>query len=156
MKSCCPKIIIKGLTLLDACIDKEGIIIPGKSTLVITSNTVKELFFPLALINSKFSIFYITEKYRGSSYNQGINFNPEMINNLPIPLIEKDILYPFITLVTQILNAKEKDSNFDTIDLENQIDILVYKLYNLTYEEVKVIDPNIESIISKEEYETKK
>ncbi|MBO1884543.1 Eco57I restriction-modification methylase domain-containing protein [Capnocytophaga sp. Marseille-Q4570] len=156
MKSYCPKIIIKGLTLLDACIDKEGIIIPGKSTLVITSDTAKELFFPLALINSKFSIFYITEKYRGSSYNQGINFNPEMINNLPIPLIEKDILYPFITLVTQILNAKEKDSNFDTIDLENQIDILVYKLYNLTYEEVKIIDPNIESIISKEEYEAKK
>ena len=156
IKSCRPKIIIKGLTLLDACIDKEGIIIPGKSTLVITSDIAKELFFPLALVNSKFSIFYITEKYRGSSYNQGINFNPEMINNLPIPSIKKDILSPFITLVTQILKAKEKDSNFDTIDLENQIDILVYKLYDLTYEEVKVIDPNIESIISKEEYETKK
>ena len=156
IKSCRPKIIIKGLTLLDACIDKEGIIIPGKSTLVITSDIAKELFFPLALLNSKFSIFYITEKYRGSSYNQGINFNPEMINNLPIPSIKKDILSPFITLVTQILKAKEKDSNFDTIDLENQIDILVYKLYDLTYEEVKVIDPNIESIISKEEYEAKK
>jgi similar to tr len=78
-----------------------------------------------------------------------------MINNLPIPSIKKDILSPFITLVTQILKAKEKDSNFDTIDLENQIDILVYKLYDLTYEEVKVIDPNIESIISKEEYEIK-
>jgi len=155
IKSCRPKIIIKGLTLLDACIDKEGIIIPGKSTLVITSDIAKELFFPLALVNSKFSIFYITEKYRGSSYNQGINFNPEMINNLPIPSIKKDILSPFITLVTQILKAKEKDSNFDTIDLENQIDILVYKLYDLTYEEVKVIDPNIESIISKEEYEIK-
>ena len=155
IKSCRPKIIIKGLTLLDACIDKEGIIIPGKSTLVITSDIAKELFFPLALINSKFSIFYITEKYRGSSYNQGINFNPEMINNLPIPSIKKDILSPFITLITQILKAKEKDSNFDTIDLENQIDILVYKLYDLTYEEVKVIDPNIESIISKEEYEIK-
>ena len=40
--------------------------------------------------------------------------------------------------------------------LEKQIDILVYKLYNLTYEKVKVIDPNIESIISKEEYEANK
>jgi len=30
---------------------------------------------------------------------------------------------------------------------------MVYKLYNLTYEEVKIIDPGIENIISKEAYE---
>jgi hypothetical protein len=30
---------------------------------------------------------------------------------------------------------------------------MVYKLYNLTYEEVKIIDPQIGSIISKEDYE---
>jgi len=34
-----------------------------------------------------------------------------------------------------------------------QIDIMVYKLYKLTYEEVKVIDPEIQKIITKEEYE---
>jgi len=44
--------------------------------------------------------------------------------------------------------------------LEDQIDIMVYsegipsdKLYNLTYDEVKIIDTEIEKIISKEEYE---
>jgi hypothetical protein len=43
--------------------------------------------------------------------------------------------------------------------LEDQIDIMVYpkdrsdKLYELTYEEVKLIDPEIEKIISKEDYE---
>lgn len=30
---------------------------------------------------------------------------------------------------------------------------MVYKLYELTYEEVKIIDPEIEKIISKKEYE---
>ena len=30
---------------------------------------------------------------------------------------------------------------------------MVYKLYNLTYEEVKIINPEIEKIISKEDYE---
>jgi adenine-specific DNA-methyltransferase len=64
-KSILPKLIIKGLTLLDGCIDSEGIIIPGKSTLVITKPQGKEneLLFPLALINSKISLFYIKEKY---------------------------------------------------------------------------------------------
>jgi len=37
--------------------------------------------------------------------------------------------------------------------LGDQIDIMVYKLYDLTYEEVKIIDPEIEKIISKEDYE---
>jgi len=30
---------------------------------------------------------------------------------------------------------------------------MVYKLYNLTYEEVNIIDPEIEKLISKAEYE---
>jgi len=38
--------------------------------------------------------------------------------------------------------------------LKDQIDIMVYKLYNLTYEEVLIIQPNFPEIMSKEEYET--
>ena len=38
--------------------------------------------------------------------------------------------------------------------LENQIDNWVYKLYELTYEEVKIVDPNFE--LSKKEYENLK
>lgn len=30
---------------------------------------------------------------------------------------------------------------------------MLYKIYKLTYEEVKIIDPEIEKVISKEEYE---
>ncbi len=39
------------------------------------------------------------------------------------------------------------------INEESQIDIMVYKLYNLTYEEVKIIDPETEKIISEKDYE---
>ncbi|QII09492.1 hypothetical protein KsCSTR_01130 [Candidatus Kuenenia stuttgartiensis] len=34
-----------------------------------------------------------------------------------------------------------KDPQADTLALEKQIDIMVYKLYGLTYEEVKIIEP---------------
>ena len=37
-------------------------------------------------------------------------------------------------------------------EYENQIDIMVYKLYNLTYSEVQTIDPTFPSIMSEEEY----
>ena len=36
--------------------------------------------------------------------------------------------------------------------LEDEIDIIVYKVYELSYNEVKVIDPEIESRISEVEF----
>lgn len=55
--------------------------------------------------------------------------------------------------IDKILTAKKQNPDADTKVLETQIDIMVYKLYNLTYDEIKIIDPEIEKIISKEEYE---
>ena len=46
------------------------------------------------------------------------------------------------------MNKKNRDNKE-----EFQIDLLVYKLYNLTYDEIKIIDPEIEKKISKDEWE---
>ena len=56
----------------------------------------------------------------------------------------------FIKLVDQILTAKKDDPTADTSELEKQIDHLVYKLYQLTYNEVKIIDP--EFALTEQEY----
>ncbi len=48
---------------------------------------------------------------------------------------------------------KKQNPQTDTIEWEREIDQLVYRLYELIYEEVKIIDPEIEQIISKDEYE---
>ena len=47
--------------------------------------------------------------------------------------------------------AKGELNDADTSALERQIDNMVYKLYSLTYEEVKIIEP--EFAMSKAEYE---
>jgi len=60
---------------------------------------------------------------------------------------------PFIDLVDQILAAKKENPRADTSHWEREIDIIVYKLYNLTYEEVEIIEPQIGRIIPKEEYD---
>lgn len=52
-------------------------------------------------------------------------------------------------LVDEIL--KKKKTNQDTTFLEKEIDLLVYKLYELTYDEVKLIDKDF--WLSEEEYE---
>ncbi len=43
-----------------------------------------------------------------------------------------------VGLVDQILERKKQ--NKDTSDLENKIDQMVYKLYNLTEEEIKIVE----------------
>ena len=43
-------------------------------------------------------------------------------------------------LVNQILKIKKQSSTADTTDFENQIDQLVYQLYDLTEEEIKIIE----------------
>ncbi len=140
VKSVKSKIVIKGLTLLDGCIDEIGEIIAGKTTLILTENKseLSNLKFLLALLNSKLPLFYIKEKYRGSSYNGGINFNVDMINNLPIPKLSPDQQQPFIELVDKILIGKKTGEN--TAHLEREIDQQVYALYGLTDDEINIIE----------------
>jgi hypothetical protein len=86
-KSVRPKLLIKGITLLDVCLDEKGIIVPGKSTMIILDDedNITKLRAVMALLNSKFAIFYIGKKYRSATYNQGVTFTREMILNLPCP-----------------------------------------------------------------------
>ena len=53
-------------------------------------------------------------------------------------------------LVTSIILAKQADPTADTSEQERAIDLMVYNLYGLTYDEVKVVDP--ETTITEEEY----
>jgi len=50
---------------------------------------------------------------------------------------------PFYNLIEQILSTKKQNPEADTSKLEKEIDKLVYKLYNLTEEEIKIIEGNI-------------
>ncbi|EMF3259638.1 hypothetical protein V3K23_001307, partial [Campylobacter coli] len=45
-----------------------------------------------------------------------------------------------INLVDEILKAKEQDKNANTQELENKINSIVYKLYNLNNEEIRIIE----------------
>ena len=41
--------------------------------------------------------------------------------------------------VNEILNIKNKNSNADISEIEGEIDKLTYKLYNLSNEEIKIV-----------------
>ena len=46
-----------------------------------------------------------------------------------------------VDLVNQILSLKQADAAADTSGLEAEIDVLVYRLYKLTYDEVLLVEP---------------
>lgn len=71
--------------------------------------------------------------------------------NLPVKNISLEMQDTFIHLVDRILLFKQTDKSCDTSALENKIDFLVYHLYDLTYDEVLVVDPN--PPFSREEYD---
>jgi len=146
-KSIQPKIIIKGLNLLDACLDSDGSIIPGKSTLIVAGTDIRKLKFILSIINSRLAFFYLRERYPASSYNLGTNFTKEMINDLPLPLISEDQQKRLISLVDEILAimvsadysaSKQKRLKYE--EYQRDIDQMVYDLYGLTLGEIGVVE----------------
>jgi hypothetical protein len=99
----------------------------------------------LAIMNSAFAKDFLRSNRRSN-----IHLYPDDWKKLPIPEATTEQQQPVIHLVDHILTAKQKDPQADTTALENKIDVMVYKLYGLTYEEVKIIDPEFE--ITEEKY----
>ena len=96
----------------------------------------------MGLFNSTLFKFY----YRKTN-SQGGDIFPQVrissVENLPIKIADSKTQEKIETHVDQILNKKSAHVSIDTSTLENKIDELVYKLYDLTEDEIKTITKNI-------------
>jgi len=96
----------------------------------------------LAILNSKLGDWYI--RSLGVTRSGGyFEYKPMFIEKLPIPQIQKDKRLLFENLVDHIIKAKNTDHIIDTCELEAEIDRLVYKLYGLTEEEIRLIEESL-------------
>jgi hypothetical protein len=101
--------------------------------------TGEKLKFLLAILNSKVSEWYFN--LIGTTTGMGTNrWKKYKIELLPIKIPSQDQEKEIEVLVNQILAIKKQNPTADTTDLENQIDQLVYQLYELTEEEIKIIE----------------
>ncbi len=145
-KSVQKKLIVKGLNLLDACLDADGTTIPGIPTLLVASQDLDTLKILLAIINSPIAFFYMKQKYPASSYNQGTTFTKEMINDLPFPELSTKHKSALISGVDHILGAKQADPSTDTTVWERDLNALIYDLYGLsTADSIKIEAPRLKS-----------
>ena len=102
----------------------------------------KDAEYLSAILNSKVVLFYFK---LGSVIwgKDGIKWFGNYFDNIPIPVITEENQKPLIELVNKILGIKNENQNADTSVLEKNIDHLVYKLYELTGEEIELIETTL-------------
>ncbi|MDQ7797802.1 MAG: TaqI-like C-terminal specificity domain-containing protein [Candidatus Edwardsbacteria bacterium] len=124
----------------------------GNSTnyVLVNNKNIKDKYL-LALLNSKLINWYF------KIFSTNSNVNAYEVEGLPILLKTNETQNLFIELVDKImaiantsdyLQNKQKQDKIE--EYQNQINIMVYKLYGLTHVEVKIVDPGF--ALSEKEY----
>jgi len=113
---------------------------------ILTGNNLKYL---LAVLNSRLQDFYFI-KISQNLGKKGYRYIDEFIKQLSIPKISKTEQKSFIDLVDRILSIT-KDNHYlenpakkaKVHEYERQIDQMVYELYDLAEEEIKIVENSI-------------
>ena len=112
------------------------------SSFMITGKSIRYL---LGFLNSSFMKYFIYT-YSDRTGAGDIAIKGVFIEKFPVPYIveSNDIFAKRIEwLVNQITTLKKQNPQADTSTLEREIDQLVYKLYDLTSNEINIIESNI-------------
>ncbi len=109
--------------------------------------TGKNLTYLLGVLNSKFFLYAFKNFYAGGHLGaKGVRFLSEFVKGVPIPPITEEnqhIATQIETHVDQILDAKQTNPDTDTTSLEDEIDKLVYALYDLTEDEIAIVEGGV-------------
>lgn len=96
--------------------------------------------FILALLNSKVLDFYYKKKFSTKKEDVFPEIQTYLYEQLPIPSATELQQNEIISIVDTILLSKQENQQSDTTSLEKQIDVLVYHLYHLTEDEIRLIE----------------
>jgi len=140
------KIIISGMRHFEALLDDNNEFVAGKSTVILKSKN-DNLKIVLGILNSHLITFFIKEAYNVLGIDGGINFTASLVENLPFPNIDKILENRIINLIENILIITKAEDYLQNPQkqaqvkaLEQEIDQIVYELYELTPEEIKIVE----------------
>ena len=121
--------------------DKEDYLLAGAFFL-----TGKSLKYLLAFLNSKLCLFYFS-LICNSSGMATIQWKKFALEKIPIKELSNNNQTPFIEIVDKILTITKSSDYFENPakkeevkEYEKQIDQMVYKLYDLTPEEIAIVE----------------
>ncbi|WRE72687.1 class I SAM-dependent DNA methyltransferase [Helicobacter pylori] len=119
--------------------EEKGFYAPAPAN-IITGDKI-EIKYITALLNSKCIYFAMRKFYMGGGIEGELKTNN--LEKIPIPKIttkNQELADKITDGAERILKTKEKDPKANTQRLEKEIDALVYQLYHLTDEEIKIIE----------------
>ena len=123
--------------LVCALIELTGI--PNKAIIIAIPEKFSNEYL-LGLLSSRLFTFYVNKTTEKGKQRLFPRISLSTLKNLPIKLPNKDFESKIHDCVTQIIESKKLNPNVDICSLEKEIDQLVYTLYGLTEEEIKIIE----------------
>ena len=131
-----PKIIIQDIaTEICATIDENMYLCNDTINLIYKLDNSYSFNYILGLLNSKAVRFW-----HKKVFPEGLHIKIYQLKEIPIPVVSAAHQKPIIDIVNKIIETKQDNPCADTSVLEKEIDRMVYKLYNLTDEEIGVIE----------------
>jgi adenine-specific DNA-methyltransferase len=105
---------------------------------ILCKNGEYSLKYILGLLNSR--LYYLWLYRKGKRKGNTLELYIRPLSDIPIKRTAPTKQTPIINLVDRILAAKAKAADADVSKLEREIDELVYSLYGLTPEEIKIVE----------------
>ncbi|TXJ47567.1 Eco57I restriction-modification methylase domain-containing protein [Brachyspira aalborgi] len=131
-----PKIVYQEICLnASYSFDDKNSFLTNNAYMMISPNYNLKLL--LGLLNSKLYWWFFT-KNNVSLGSSGVRMLAMFIEVLPIPKVDKKTEDKIVRLVDKVIEKKR--SKVDSSEEEMEIDRLVYELYNLSNEEIRLIE----------------
>ena len=137
-----PKLIFaKMAKTCEAFYDKEGEYASLNTNCLYDVNSDVSLGFIAGYCNSKMFMFFYDQFFGALRMSGGYyQFQSPQLRVMPFKKPDSEMDKKVNHLVNRIISAKLRDANTDINDLDIEIDMLMYKLYNLTPDEISIIE----------------
>ena len=93
----------------------------------------------LSLLNSKLINWFYVNRFTNES-NLTVNLSKEYLSQIPVAKLTKEQEQALVEKVNQIISIKESNYLIDTNSIENEIDLIIYKIYGLSANEMKIVE----------------
>lgn len=121
------------------CVYLDKLLLSNRSLYSIIPNKGISPKFVLAVLCSKLTQFFYQTEFKADT-DVFPKIRIAQVKKIPIKVIPEKEQTPFINLVDKIISLKQQGK--DSSEQEKKIDELVYKLYNITPDEQKIIEAN--------------
>ena len=111
----------------------QGYYLANSCNYILPSHLI-DLYCLLGFLNSK------TINWFFRCFSTNSNVNGYEVDNFPIPQLSPNTQATISELVKKVIDAKRTNSSTDTSAIEKQIDELVYQAYELSKDDIKIIE----------------